>query len=291
MKIPHYINLKPLRAGGCSQVYQAQDQDTLEKVAIKVLNLIEISETYFLHEVEMYKKLQHVRGFVRMYEYGTWEDNQVKYGYIVMELGQGDLQKLPLNPTEYFNFFAFMVRTLTRLHDMGWVYNDLKRENIIRFGSGFKITDFMSIIKNKSWVRELYGTPHVLAPELIEPFINQVKLYVYTDKVDTWGLGILMYEVIMRKNPFGNHNHLNREEMFYNIASQTVNFQHEFFQQYPGFQAILTKCLQKDPQKRPHIKQILQKFKNHPSFWQSVPSSSIFKESSSLSSNSSLSEA
>jgi protein kinase A len=77
------------------------------------------------------------------------------------------------------------------LHDNNIVYRDLKPENILIDARGHvKLTDFgfAKRIDNITWT--VCGTPDYLAPEII-------RSKGYTKAVDWWGLGILIFEMVV----------------------------------------------------------------------------------------------
>ncbi|CDS41599.1 cGMP dependent protein kinase 1 [Echinococcus multilocularis] len=137
---------------------------------------------------------------VRLYR--TFKDR--KYLYLLMEacLG-GELWTVLRNrlffPEAATQFYvACVVEALTYLHSQGIVYRDLKPENLLLDQYGYcKMTDFGFAKKigfgRKTWT--FCGTPEYIAPEII---LNKGHDFF----VDSWSLGILIYELMNGTPPF-----------------------------------------------------------------------------------------
>ena len=227
MPYKDYTTLSELRSGGTSRVYKVQDKDTGEIRAMKVTSFKEIQKLVWLNEIQMLQKLQYVRGVVKMYEFGELEDgNRESFGYAVLELCDEDLFEKPIISSEQRTIFLFLYNILTQLHTMGYCYCDLKLENILRKGRGFRLCDFSSCQPIGTFTNIIYGTPHVIAPELLKS-IEEKKDYFYDEKIDTWGLGCVLFELITG------------EQFDRTVVNDRIQAIHD-----PYFQPILKLCLE-----------------------------------------------
>ena len=196
MPYKDYTTIGELRSGGTSRVYRVRDNDTGEIRAMKVTSFKEIQKVVWLNEIQMLQKLQYVRGVVKMYEFGELEDgNKELFGYAVLELCDEDLFEKPIIVSEQKTIFLFLYNILTQLHTMGYCYCDLKLENILRKGKGFRLCDFSSCQPIGTLTNVMYGTPHIIAPEILRSSESK-KDYFYDEKIDTWGLGCILFEVL-----------------------------------------------------------------------------------------------
>lgn len=90
---------------------------------------------------------------------------------------------------------------LERLHSNKIIYRDLKPENLMMCTNGYlKLVDMGTAKKLKIERRyrttTIIGTPHYMAPEIITG-------KGYSFHVDLWSLGVIMYELLCGKLPFG----------------------------------------------------------------------------------------
>ena len=94
-------------------------------------------------------------------------------------------------------YIACLVTILEYLHTRNIIYRDLKPENVMIDNEGYpKLIDFGTarILKNRTYT--LVGTPHYMAPEVIMG--KGYSLYV-----DWWSLGVMLYEFLYNRLPYG----------------------------------------------------------------------------------------
>lgn len=107
-------------------------------------------------------------------------------------------QNRRIDITDVRLYIAEISLALNHLHENGFIYRDLKPENVLIDADGhIKLTDFglsKELVCNDS-TRTFCGTYEYLAPEVI-------KHLPYTNKVDWWALGILAYELLFNRTPF-----------------------------------------------------------------------------------------
>uniref|UniRef100_A0A8C9EW89 protein kinase C n=1 Tax=Pavo cristatus TaxID=9049 RepID=A0A8C9EW89_PAVCR len=138
-------------------------------------------------------------------------------------------------------YTACVVLGLQFLHEKKIVYRDLKLDNLLLDAEGFvKIADFGLCKEGIGFgdrTNTFCGTPEFLAPEVLTDIS-------YTRAVDWWGLGVLIYEMLVGESPFPGDD---EEEVFDSIVNDEV--------QYPRFLSsealsIIRKLLRKCPERR-----------------------------------------
>uniref|UniRef100_A0A3B5LX12 Protein kinase N3 n=1 Tax=Xiphophorus couchianus TaxID=32473 RepID=A0A3B5LX12_9TELE len=138
-------------------------------------------------------------------------------------------------------YSACVLLGLEFLHLNKIIYRDLKLDNILMDAEGFvKITDFglcKEGMGHGDQTSTFCGTPEFLAPEVLTDD-------TYTRAVDWWGMGVLIYEMLVGESPFPGED---EEEVFDSIVNDDV--------QYPASLpadavSIMQKLLKKNPLKR-----------------------------------------
>uniref|UniRef100_A0A8C2Z857 Protein kinase N3 n=1 Tax=Cyclopterus lumpus TaxID=8103 RepID=A0A8C2Z857_CYCLU len=118
---------------------------------------------------------------------------------------------------------------------------DLKLDNLLMDADGFvRIADFGLCKEGMSHgdrTTTFCGTPEFLAPEVLTD-------NTYTRSVDWWGLGVLVYEMLVGESPFPGDD---EEEVFDSIVNDDVRFP-RFLS--PESVSLIQKLLQKNPEKR-----------------------------------------
>lgn len=132
------------------------------------------------------------------------------------------------------------IKALRILHNKGILHNDIKPSNILvtleNNRHSIRLNDF-NIINDKK-----VCTPEYASPEIIQKNI-------YSVQSDIWAIGVVIYELFLRKFPFGSRiEKLSPNDIFKNVLENEPT---DISSIPPPFDAIVRNCLIKDIARRP----------------------------------------
>ncbi len=259
-----YKILHKLGEGGMGAVYKARQLSTGKNVAIKVVaaHLTENPATIrrFQREVRLQSKLEHPN-IVTVIDFSKTPDGQY---YFVMSFVEGKSLRATImeggktTPRTFFNYAEQLCDGLEYAHLQGVVHRDLKGENIIVAPMGhqniIKILDFglakathpveggQSSAELTQQGRAL-GTPAYMAPEQAKGEMDKVG-----PASDIYSLGVIFYQMLNGDLPFKSdtpwglmHKHITELPPSLKESNPDIP---------PELEAIVMRCLEKDPQDR-----------------------------------------
>jgi len=231
-----YDPAKPLGKGAFATVYQATDEKTNHKVAVKVISAVKLLESedqynLFMREINVLREIkgEHI---VRLLDVKRTTNNL----YIFTDYCDGgDLEKKlkakhPFSEEEACSILkqiadAFI--TIENLHILNSknhkvtiMHRDIKAANILFHEGKIRVADFGfaklidEVDKNTRKAHTLLGTPLYMAPQIL----NDEN---YSTKCDIWSTGVLFYEVLFGKLPWTGHSVPN---LYSNIKSKPLTF-------------------------------------------------------------------
>jgi len=246
-----YQIIEELGIGGMGTVYKAVDTTINEKVALKLINpeIATNKKTIerFQNELRFARQVSH-KNVCRMYHLSKEKDTH----YIVMEYIRGENLKSMVRMTKQLS-----VRTavsvakqvcegLAEAHRMGVVHRDLKPSNIMidRVGN-VRIMDFgiarSMTAQGITGPGVMVGTPEYMSPE-------QVEGKKADERSDIYSLGIILYEMVTGRVPFGGETPLSialkhKNEIPRNPKKINVQIPEALSQ-------MIMKCLEKKAERR-----------------------------------------
>jgi tRNA A-37 threonylcarbamoyl transferase component Bud32 len=202
-----YRILEPIGAGGSSQVYLAQDTALGREVAIKVLDSHAAADgtlrKLFVKEARALAQLSHPN-IVAVFDVGEVDG----LPFIVMEYVPGASLKQRIERTgalplgDAVRLADGIATGLSFAHSRGIIHADLKPSNILLDQDDRpKICDFgiARMPAEDSDSPQLFATALYVAPERVEGRPASVASDVY-------GLGLVVYEMLVGKPPFTSAN-------------------------------------------------------------------------------------
>ena len=247
---PRYEVLSQIGTGGTGIVYKVRDLETSEIVALKVLKPEIASDPdvqeNFKREMCLARKITH-KNVCRIHEFNRLNGT----AYTSMELVEGEsllsrlyrAGSLPLS--EALDIARQICAGLREAHAQGIVHRDLKPANIMVDRNGtVKIMDFgiaRMVQRDGPMTGTIVGTPSYMAPE-------QAELKPVSPRTDIYAVGLLLYEMVTGVAAFEGDTPVA-------VALKQIR-------EYPkrpreiapqltrSIDAVIMKCLQKEPAKR-----------------------------------------
>ncbi|XP_021695830.1 serine/threonine-protein kinase N isoform X5 [Aedes aegypti] len=248
MHIDSFRLLSVLGRGHFGKVILAQYRNTGEYFAIKALKKGDIIARDEVESLLSEKRIFEVANTMRhpflVNLFACFQTEQ--HVCFVMEYAAGGDLMMHIH-TDVFSepravfYAACVVLGLQYLHESKIIYRDLKLDNLLLDTEGYvKIADFGLCKEGMGFgdrTGTFCGTPEFLAPEVLTETS-------YTRAVDWWGLGVLIFEMLVGESPFPGDD---EEEVFDSIVNDEVR--------YPRFLsleaiAIMRRLLRKNPERR-----------------------------------------
>src|SRR5438874_4169195 len=257
--IGRYQILEQLGAGGMGEVYLAEDKHLLRRVALKMLPAFFTRDRErvrrFQQEARAASALNHPN-ILTIFEIGQIDSHQ----FIATEFVEGDtlrqrMIKAPISISELLGIATQIASALTAAHQTGIVHRDIKPENImLREDGSVKVLDFglaklLAAPSGESEASTIFhtlpgtimGTPHYMSPE-------QARGLNVDARTDTWGLGVLLYEMVGGRVPFAGET---SSDVIVSILEKEPLPLARFMPETPEvLQWIITKALRKQIDQR-----------------------------------------
>lgn len=246
--VKQYHLIEKIAAGGMGVIYKALDLKLQRPVALKFLSLQlnqdEQAQERFLEEARAAAALPHPN-ICTIYEIDETEEGRY---FIAMELIEGPTLKehlqqkgaLPLKKA--IKLAVQLAEGLAHAHRAGVVHRDIKSANIkITSGEKIKILDFglaFSGNVKKFKMGSRVGTIAYMAPE-------QTRGENTDFRSDIWSFGVVLYEMLSGRLPFGSEYDLNLIHAI--LKEQPAPLSSEV---PPALINLIDWCLEKDPEFR-----------------------------------------
>ena len=193
------IQKKSIGKGSFSKIYVGTSISTGEQIAVKIIKKSNVkNENTILREIKIMSMIKHKNVLCLL---DVLVSNN-KYYLIMDYCNMGDLKDYMKNRdlNEYeLRYYMQQIRDgMWELHKSSIIHRDLKPQNIlVNSDNCLKISDFgfaKSYNPDTDLQQTMCGSPLYMAPEILEQ-------KTYTDTVDLWSIGVIMYELYFNKVP------------------------------------------------------------------------------------------
>ena len=217
--VGHYRLIEKLGQGGMGVVYKAEDTKLERPVALKFLRAHAMEDpeykVRFVREAKAAARLDH-SNICSVHEIDEAEGQT----YLVMAYLEGltvkeKIAERPLKLNEALDIAVQTAQGLQAAHEKGIVHRDIKSANLmITLQGQVKIMDFgLAQLAEQSKLTEktsILGTPSYMSPE-------QAVGEKTDRRTDLWSLGVVLYEMITGRLPFGGER---QEAVLYGITHE-----------------------------------------------------------------------
>ena len=263
--------LRFIARGGMGEVYEAEDLELGERVALKTVRPEIAADPQALErfktEVHLARKVTHPSA-CRIFDVfhdrpGAGEPGAGEVTFLTMELLGGEtlMERLArsgrLSEAEALPLVEQMAGALEAAHRAGVVHRDFKSANVMLVPQGpgapgvrAVVTDFGlarrdpgagGSIVTETLTAAVAGTPAYMAPE-------QIEGGPITAATDIYALGIVMYEMLTGRQPFGGETPLAR--MVERLKTAPVAPRAFVADLDPLWEAVILRCLEREPRDR-----------------------------------------
>jgi serine/threonine-protein kinase Chk2 len=211
-----------------------------------------------MNEIHLMRKVEHPC-IIKLIESIVTEDR----AFMIMEFCPGgdlmariQLKKFLGECTAKIYFYQ-ICNAISYLHSQHITHRDVKPENVLLLNNDdetkIKICDFgISKDTTQSELQSFCGTLDFMSPEMLATVRT-----VYSNKVDIWSLGVVLYTMLSGNLPFCNANHLVTKT---NIRSGNLQFHSRRWENVSDVaQKLIKDLLKVNPNERPSANQIMLK--------------------------------
>lgn len=258
--------------GGMGEVYEAEDLELHEFVALKAIRPDTLRQTdaldRFKREVHLARKVTHAN-VCRIFDLYRYKPSGApEIVFVSMELLHGEtlaeriIREGRLAIEQALPLVRQMASALAAAHECGIIHRDFKPSNVVLVGAAPRtravVTDFGLALRathnsggetktGSSWTlklddgRNLYGTPAYMSPEQIEgdPATRASDIYAF---------GLVVYEMVTGVRPFQGDTPLSTAVKRLTAAPPSPRkFEPSLS---PAWESVILRCLEREPANR-----------------------------------------
>jgi serine/threonine protein kinase len=255
LKIEEWWITDPLGAGGFGSVYLGQTrQNPALRAAVKVLQRSEHIDQpiidRFVHEAEISYAFEPHPNLVETYAYGELDDGNP---FMIMEFVEGERMNEYISvrgqvpPEECLYYILDLISALEYIWNVGYVYRDMKPENIMIRTSGLvSIVDYGLCIPRADAAKQntsgqIVGSALFMPPE-------RCFREGEDNRSDMYSLGMVLYNALMGDSFFS------RTEVRTAVRAHTMKLRIQTHSRMEGFDSALVdlvdRMIRREPKER-----------------------------------------
>jgi len=256
--------IRLIGSGGMGEVYEAEDTDLGERIALKTLRIDRLADpkahARLRREALLARKITHpnvCRIFDILRHQRAGEESGEEFAVLSMELLSGLTlaehlkQNGPFTPAAAEPIIRQVLSALIAAHQVGVIHRDLKPSNIMLVEGRAVVTDFGLAITGPTSTAaplttltqsgQFIGTPEYMAPE-------QIRNQPVTPQSDIYSLGVVIYEMLTGQRPTQGATGL---EEILNRVLEAPPSPRSINPAIPRrWESIVLRCLDRDPARR-----------------------------------------
>ena len=258
-----------IAAGGMGEVYEAEDLELREHVAVKTIlpGILKKPKaaSRFRREIHLARRVTHpnVCRIFDLFRHAQGQGGEETL-FVSMELlyGKTLAEQLETNGRitmqEALPLVTQMASALSAAHEVGIVHRDFKPGNVVlvpykkeRENVRVVVTDFGLASRSLSsadfsattltTMNDLSGTPAYMAPE-------QIEGHPATAASDIYALGLVIYEMVTGQRPFRGDNPMSSALKRLSVAPPPPSVLVPELS--PVWESVILRCLEREPAKR-----------------------------------------
>ncbi len=214
--------ISQIGSGSFGKVYKVKRISTNEIYALKVLSRNQLTKLKLLdqlkNEINILSSCYH-ENIIKLF--CVFEENG--YIFMVMELADDGSLFNKLKSARVFDerqsafYMLDVIKAIVYLHakEPPIIHRDIKPENVLICDGVLKIADFGWSNYDDDIRNTFCGTPDYLSPEMILGS-------GHNEKLDVWGLGVLMFELLHGKPPFSPPNKIRDRRLLQKTIEENI---------------------------------------------------------------------